>query len=92
MPNIDNLLDKVREHLARSNDKNVQVWFSSIDLKYAYSQLKLHPDTSKHCNFNIVGGSATGKYRFLNGFYGLTDIPAEFQKAIDNTTNTWLLI
>ena len=85
MPNIDNLLDNVGEQLNRSKEDNTQVWFSSIDLKYAYSQLKLHPDTSKHCNFNIVGGRATGTYRFLTGFYGLTDMPAEFQKAIDNT-------
>ena len=85
MPNIENLMDSVGEHLACSNDKNAPAWFSSLDLKYAYSQLKLHPDTSKHCNFNIVGGKATGTYRFLTGFYGLTDMPAEFQKAIDNT-------
>ena len=26
-----------------------------------------------------------GTYRFLAGFYGLTDMPAEFQKAIDYT-------
>ena len=85
MPNIENLMDSVGEHLACSTDKNAPAWFSSLDLKYAYSQLKLHPDTSKHCNFNIVGGRATGTYRFLTGFYGLTDMPAEFQKAIDNT-------
>merc|ERR1711894_213141 len=33
----------------------------------------------------MVGGSATGTYRFKTGFYGLTDMPAEFQKAIDCT-------
>ena len=27
----------------------------------------------------------TGIYRFKTGFYGLTDMPAEFQKAIDCT-------
>ena len=27
----------------------------------------------------------TGTYRFKTGFYGLTDMPAEFQKAIDCT-------
>ena len=25
----------------------------------------------------------TGKYQFKTGFYGLTDMPAEFQKAMD---------
>ena len=27
----------------------------------------------------------TGTYRFKTGFYGLTDMPADFQKAIDCT-------
>ena len=27
----------------------------------------------------------TGTYRFKTGFYGLTDMPAEFQKAVDYT-------
>ena len=58
-----------------------------LDLKYAYSELKLAADTAKHCNFNIVGGKATGTYIFLPGFYGLADMPAEFQKAMDRTIN-----
>ena len=61
--------------------------FSKIDLTYAYSQLPLHPETQKHCNFNILGGNATGTYRFLNDFYGLTDLPATFQKMMDTTLN-----
>ena len=52
-----------------------------------YSQLKLAADTAKQCKFNIVGGKATGTYRFLTGFYGLADMTAEFQKAMDRTTN-----
>ena len=56
-------------------------------MKYAYSQLKLAADTAKQCNFNIVGGKATGTYSFLTGFYGLADMPAEFQKAMDRTIN-----
>ena len=39
----------------------------------------------KNTNFNILGGRATGTYRFINGFYGLTDMPATFQKTIDKT-------
>ena len=30
----------------------------------------------------MLGGRATGRYRFLNCFYGLTDMPATFQKTI----------
>ena len=33
----------------------------------------------------MVSGDITGTYRFKTGFYGLTDMPAEFQKAIDCT-------
>ena len=61
--------------------------FTVQDLKYAYSQLKLTQQTAKLCNFNIVGGEATGTYRFLTGFYGLADMPAEIQKAMERTLN-----
>ena len=55
------------------------------DLKYAFSQVPLDPQLQKHCNCNILGGKATGAYRFLNGFSGLTDKPATFQKTMDVT-------
>ena len=60
-------------------------WFSKIDLKYDYSQIPLDNSIAEHCNFNIRGGEATGTYRFINGFYGLTDMTATFQKTIDKT-------
>ena len=40
---------------------------------------------ANHCKFNIISGDMTGTYRFQTGFYGLTDMPAEFQKAMDFT-------
>ena len=58
-----------------------------FDLKYAYNQLNLAAGTAKQFNFNIVGGKATGTYRFVTGFYGLAVMPAEFQKAMDRTIN-----
>ena len=83
-PNIEKLMDSISqiitEYKAEQADK---IYFSTIDLKYKYSQLNLHPDTAKHCNFNI--GDMKGTYRFKTGFYGLTDMPAEFQKAMDYT-------
>ena len=72
MPNIDILIDSISQHNNASNQGD-KVYFSTIDLKYAYSQPKLHPDTS------------TVTYCFKTGFYGLTDMPAEFQKAMDYT-------
>ena len=54
-------------------------------LKYAYSQPNLDPETARHCNFNIISGEGTGTYRFITGFYGLTDMTEAFQKVIDCT-------
>ena len=84
MPKIDILIDSTSQHLTNTQSGQ-QVYFSIIDLKYGYSQLQSHKDTAKHCNFNIICGESTGSYRFKTGFYGLTDIPAEFQKAMDYT-------
>ena len=84
MPNIDSLIDSISQHINDSN-QGENVYFSTIDLKHAFSQLNLHPDTARHCNFNIICGDAKGTYRFKTGFYGLTDMPAEFQKAMDYT-------
>ena len=85
MPNVDELLDGVSQIVTAKT--NGTLYFSVLDLKYAYSQLKLTAETAKQCNFNIIGGIATGTYRFLTGFYGLADMPAEFQKAMDRTLN-----
>ena len=61
------------------------VWFTTLDLKCAFSQLPSSSVTSGHYNFNISRGEATRTYRFKTGFYGSTDMPAEFQKAMDCT-------
>ena len=67
MPNIHELIEKVA--LQISEKSNERVGFSNLDLKNDYSQLKLCEQTSKQCNFSIVGGETTGTYRFLTGFY-----------------------
>ena len=83
MPNIDSLIQTISQTLSTAPQETA--YFTILDLQYAYSQLKLHSDTARHCNFNIVSGDMTGTHRFKTGFYGLTDMPAEFQKAIDCT-------
>ena len=35
--------------------------------------------------FSFVGGDITGTYHFLTGFYGLGDMPNEFQRVMDST-------
>ena len=85
MPNVDELIDGVSQIITSASEGSL--YFTVLDLKYAYSQIRLTAETAKQCNFNIVGGNATGTYRFLTGFYGLADKPAEFQKAMDRTLN-----
>ena len=87
MPNIDVLLDNIAQSAQEGTNKPGTTYFSTIDLRYAYSQLPLDETTRTQCNFSIIGGKATGTYQFQTGFYGLTDMPAEFQKAIDLTLN-----
>ncbi len=83
MPNIDELVDNVSQNITSNTSPNAKVRFTLLDLRYAYGELPLDLATSLQCNFNIVGGKATGTYRFLTGFYGLADMPAEFQQALD---------
>ena len=83
MPNIHELSDSAAQII--NKDVPGKVWFTSLDLKYAFSQLPLSLVTSSHCNFNILCGDATGTQRFKTGFYGLTYMPTEFQKAMDCT-------
>ena len=87
MPNIDVLLDNVAQSAQQGHNKPGTTLFSTIDLRYAYSQLKLDDATREQSNFSIIGGHATGTYQYQTNFYGLTDMPAEFQKAIDPTLN-----
>ena len=83
MHNIDCLMDNIAQSISESSHESE--YFSTIDIKYAYSQLPLDEETVKLCNINILGGQATGTYRFVTGFHGLTNTPAELQKAIDTT-------
>ena len=79
MQSIDHLIDSVAVYISERRNLPGKYFFPKIDLKYAYSQIPLDENIQKHCNFNILGGRATGTYRFINGFYGLTDMPATFQ-------------
>ena len=60
-------MDNIAQSISESSHES-EVYFSTIDLRYAYSQLPLDEATAKHCNFNIIGGQATGTYRFMTGF------------------------
>ena len=63
---------------------------------YAYGQAELHPESARHCTFQMSGGRATETYAFSTGYYGLTKMPPEFHKIMDtllhNTQNTFAFI
>ena len=81
MPNFNKLINTMQQNL-NTNASQETAYFSTLDLKYACSQLKIDPKTSWHCNFNIVSGEGTGTYCFITGFYGLTGMTAAFQKVL----------
>ncbi len=81
MPILAEFLDQIAIKISEGRGK--PLFISTIDLKYAYGQIALYKNTAKHCVAAIVGGKATGHYRFLKGFYGLADTPVVFQSKID---------
>ena len=76
MPNLDTLNDSIYQQIGAPASQSTIY----SDTKYASIQLNLDPETVQNRNFNTISGVTTGTYRFQEGFYGLTDMPAEFQK------------
>ena len=58
MPNVDEVIDWVSKTI--TENKEGTLYFTVLDLKYAYSQIKSAADTAKQCNFYFVVGKATG--------------------------------
>ena len=81
MSNIPELIDNIAQRL--SNKMSGEIWFSSLDLRNAYSQSKLLNNTSKQFKVKIMGGETTATYRCLTGVYGLGDMPNEFHPVMD---------
>ena len=83
MPNMEELLSRISRKIA--DGKEGEVWISKLDLDYAYGQVKLSEKAKNLCIFTVTGGKFTGYYRFLKGFYGLADLPTNFQENIDKS-------
>ena len=49
---IEKLIDSILQH-PKTTQNGQQAFFPTIDLKYSSSQLQLHKDTAKLCNFNF---------------------------------------
>ena len=94
MLKLEHLVDIVAEQL--DNSVKGQAWYTSLDMRYAFDQVPLEKETARHCNFQIIGGKATGTYRIITGFYGLTVMPTEFQKVMDkelsSLANTYVFL
>ena len=94
MPTLESLMEKIAEVI--NEKREGEVWLTPLDMLYAYDQSILHPETAKHCNFQIFGGQTTSTYAFRTGYCGLTPMPPEFQKIMDRilhkTKNTFSII
>ena len=85
MLNINSLKQIISQKISSKAAPNV-TYFTKIYLQYAYSQLYPPlPEIARHFNSNILSGNLTGKYRLKTGFYSLTNIQVEFEKAIETT-------
>ena len=84
MPIIDTLIESKSQQFSDPASQST-AHCSKLVCTYVYSQLNLDPETGNHCNFNILSGIMMGTYRFHSGFYGLTNMTAELQKAMDFT-------
>ena len=56
MPNLDNLMEQVAEII--NSDNQGEIMFTSLDMLDANGQTELHPETARHCNFQIFGGTS----------------------------------
>ena len=81
MPKLENLVDMVAEKI---DTEEGEVWFASVDLTIAYGQEPLDMLTARHCNFPILGRELKDTYRFTTEYYGLTVMPKDSQRIMDN--------
>ena len=83
MPNIYKFVDNIAATLCEKSTGDV--WFTKLNLTKAYNQLADN-FTSVQCNFIFVDGNMKGNYQFHMFFYGLGNMPNEFQRVMESTT------
>ena len=60
MPNMEELLNKFSVELSR--DRTLQLLITTMDLDYAYGQVKLPEETSRQCVTALTGGKLSGYF------------------------------
>ena len=83
MPNMEALISRFSRKIG--DGQADEIWIFKIDIDYAYGQLQLSKRAKDLCIFAVTRDNFTGLFRFLKGFYGLADIPTNFQEEIDQT-------
>ena len=83
MPKMEELISRISRKISEGADGEILA--TKLDFDNAYGQIRLDDDTKNLCIFTVTGGDFTGYYCFLKNFYGLADIPTNFQERIDTT-------
>ena len=86
MPNMEQILNQISVEITR--DRTVKLFISKIDLDYAYGQMRLSEETSRHCVFALTGGKFSGYYRFKKGFTDSLTYPQYSKKKSTEHLNT----
>ena len=84
MQSIDHLIDEAQRKSPKKMKKSNFIFLKSTSNTHTAE----FGNTNTFENIlilSILGEKVTGTYRFDNGFYGLTDMPATFEKTIDKT-------
>ena len=68
-----------------SEEKEGEIWITTLDFDYDYSQIKLNEETKKLFIFAVTGGEFMGHYFFLIKIFGLGDILTISKERIDKT-------
>ena len=81
IPKLLELLDSAAQIITSKSEGTL--WFTSLDLKYAFSQLPLDEFAKKNSNFSIVSGNLLKHTDLKPNFFYLTGMPKEFQKTMN---------
>ena len=65
-PNIQEIMDGISQKIAEKKDG--EVYFTTLDLTYAYTQVTLEAKTSRQGIFSLVGGKSMGPIDLKMGF------------------------